>query len=65
MLKNKSIDYIFGMITGALLMLVFWAYTSDVTASGSAYIQLTPYEETPTYSITDYGVIRPPNQLCV
>ena len=25
MLKNKSIDYIFGMITGASLMLAFWA----------------------------------------
>jgi len=24
MLKNKSIDYIFGMITGAFLMLAFW-----------------------------------------
>ena len=35
MLKNKSIDYIFGMITGASLMLAFWACTSDVTASGS------------------------------
>ena len=35
MLKNKSIDYIFGMITGASLMIAFWACTSDVTASGS------------------------------
>ena len=35
MLKNKSIDYIFGMITGASIMLAFWACTSDVTASGS------------------------------
>ncbi len=25
MLKNKSIDYIFGMITGASLMIAFWA----------------------------------------
>ena len=25
MLKNKSIDYIFGMITGASLMVAFWA----------------------------------------
>ncbi len=33
MLKNKSIDYIFGMITGASLMLAFWACTSNVTAS--------------------------------
>ena len=35
MLKNKSIDYIFGMITGASLMVAFWTCTSDVTASGS------------------------------
>ena len=35
MLKRKSIDYIFGMITGVSLMLAFWACTSDVTASGS------------------------------
>ena len=33
MLKNKSIDYIFGMITGASLMVAFWACTSNVTAS--------------------------------
>ena len=33
MIKNKSIDYIFGMITGASLMVAFWARTSDVTAS--------------------------------
>ena len=40
MLKNKSIDYIFGMITGASLMVAFWACTSDVTASGSAVQQV-------------------------
>ena len=40
MLKNKSIDYIFGMITGASLMLAFWACTSDVTASGSTVQQV-------------------------
>ena len=40
MLKNKSIDYIFGMITGASLMLAFWGCTSDVTASGSAVQQV-------------------------
>ena len=34
-LKNKSIDYIFGMITGASLMVAFWACTSNVVASGS------------------------------
>ena len=35
MLKKKSIDYIFGMITGASLMIAFWACTSDVTASST------------------------------
>ena len=40
MLKNKSIDYIFGMITGASLMLAFWACTSDVTVSGSTVQQV-------------------------
>ena len=35
MLKNKSIDYLFGMITGASLMLTFWACTSnDLVAAG-------------------------------
>ena len=36
MLKNKLIDYIFGMITGASLMLAFWACTNTpLGASGS------------------------------
>mgnify|MGYP001476809153 FL=1 len=36
MLKRKSIDYIFGMITGASLMLAFWACThTPLGASGS------------------------------
>ena len=36
MLKNKSIDYIFGMITGASLMLAFFACTqTPLGASGS------------------------------
>jgi len=34
MIKNKSIDYIFGMITGASLMLAFWACT--ITALGAS-----------------------------
>jgi len=29
MLKNKSIDYIFGMITGASLMVAFWVCTNE------------------------------------
>ena len=35
MIKNKSIDYIFGMITGASLMVAFWACTTPLDASGS------------------------------
>ena len=36
MLKNKSIDYIFGMITGASIMVAFWACTNTpLGASGS------------------------------
>ena len=36
MIKNKSIDYIFGMITGASLMVAFWAWTNTpLGASGS------------------------------
>ena len=36
MIKNKSIDYILGMITGASLMLAFFAYTqTPLGASGS------------------------------
>jgi hypothetical protein len=36
MLKKKSIDYIFGMITGASLMVAFWACTqTPLGASGS------------------------------
>ena len=36
MIKNKSIDYIFGMITGASLMLAFFACTqTQLGASGS------------------------------
>jgi hypothetical protein len=36
MLKNKSIDYIFLMITGVSFMLAFWACTqTPLGASGS------------------------------
>ena len=36
MLKNKSIDYIFRMITGASLMIAFWACSqTPLGASGS------------------------------
>ena len=49
MLKNKSIDYIFGMITGASLMVAFWACTSDVTAAGSDKIEIDSSEWNPVY----------------
>ena len=35
MLKNKSIDYIFGMITGVAVTITFWACTQNpLNASG-------------------------------
>ena len=49
MLKNKSIDYIFGMITGVALMLALWACTSDVTAAGSDKIEIDSSEWNPVY----------------
>ena len=36
MAKKKSIDYILGIITGASLMLAFWACTTPLDASGSS-----------------------------
>ena len=38
MLKNKSIDYIFGMITGASMMLALWAFTQTPLGSSGATI---------------------------
>ena len=39
MLKNKSIDYIFGMITGASLMVAFWACTSTPLEAYNSEVQ--------------------------
>ena len=39
MLKRKSIDYIFGMITGASLMLAFWACTQTPLGASSSDVQ--------------------------
>ena len=39
MIKNKSIDYIFGMITGASLMLVFWACTNTPLGASESDVQ--------------------------
>jgi len=36
MLKNKSIDYIFGMITGVFLMMTFWACTQNPLNAGDS-----------------------------
>ena len=39
MAKQKSIDYILGMITGASLMLVLWACTSNDLIADSVDVQ--------------------------
>ena len=39
MLKNKSIDYIFGMIRGASLMVVFWTCTNTPLGASSLTVQ--------------------------
>ena len=39
MLKNKSIDYVFGMITGASLMLAFWACTNTPLGASGTTVQ--------------------------
>ena len=41
MIKNKSMDYIFGMITGASLMLALWSCTNTpLNATGSEVQQV-------------------------
>ena len=46
MIKNKSIDYIFGMITGASLMLAFFACTqTPLGAPGSTVQELKVVNE--------------------
>ena len=39
MIKNKSIDYIFGMITGASLMLAFFACTQTPLGASESSIK--------------------------
>ena len=46
MLKNKSIDYLFEMITGASLMLTFWACTSPLDASDATVQEVKIVNET-------------------
>ena len=50
MLKRKSIDYISGMITGASLMLAFWACTqTPLGASSGDKIEINSSEWNPVY----------------
>ena len=49
MLKNKSIDYIFGMITGASLMVAFWACTTPLDASNGDKIEIDSSQWNPVY----------------
>ena len=37
MIKKKFIDYIFGMITGASLMVAFWACTNTPLGASAAF----------------------------
>ena len=40
MAKKKSVDYIFGMITGASMMLALWACTgNELVASNTGTVQ--------------------------
>ena len=39
MLKKKSIDYIFGMITGASLMVAFWACANTPLGAAGSTVQ--------------------------
>ena len=52
MLKNKSIDYILGMITGASMMLAFWACATPLDASGSTVqeVKVVNYQWEPVYT---------------
>ena len=43
MLKNKSIDYIFGMITGVALMLALWSCTSNSLEAQSSELGSTEW----------------------
>ena len=39
MVEKKSLDYIFGMITGASLMLAFWACTHTPLGASDSTVQ--------------------------
>ena len=61
-LKNKSIDYIFGMITGASLMRAFWACASnDLAVTGSEVQQVETVNSNrylPVYVEVRFGGFR-------
>ncbi len=44
MLKKKSIDYLFGMITGMAIMITFWACAEPLGADGSMSLSGGTYE---------------------
>ena len=43
MLKNKSIDYIFGMITGIALMLAVWSCSNTSLNAGASELGSTEW----------------------
>ena len=64
MLKNKSIDYIFGMITGISVSITFWACTNtDLIASNDAsvesntvqQVEITNWSSMPDVKISSSG----------
>ena len=57
MLKNKSIDYIFGMITGISVSITFWACTNtDLIASNDTgsvqQVEITNWSSMPDVKIS-------------
>ena len=60
MIKNKSIDYIFGMITGISVSITFWACTNtDLIASndtgGVQQVEITNWSDMPDVRISSYA----------
>ena len=53
MLKRKSIDYIFGMITGASLMVAFWACTNTPLGASGSDVQQVEIVNNPTLILMD------------
>ena len=62
MLKNKSIDYIFGMISGISISITFWACTNtdliasnDTTNNSAQQVKITNWDEMPSVRISSLG----------